>query len=70
MSASTHSGREIAQGLATTRQPSSNNCQNVYSTPLGGQAPLRRTQVPVHSTLCSTFLAMGSNSSKSSATWS
>ena len=47
--------------LTPTRQSSSNALQGHYFTPLGKQAPVTPAQVPVHSTLCSTFLAMGSN---------
>ncbi len=70
MRADPHSHREILWGLAPTRHHSSHTTQNVCSTPFGwAGSPLRRTHVPVHSTLCSTFLAMGSNLSKSSASW-
>jgi hypothetical protein len=68
MRASPYSGREISWGLAPTRHHSSHTAQNVCSKAFGWTgSPLRRTHVPVHSTLCSTFLAMSSNLSKSSA---
>ena len=69
MGASPHFGREIMWGPVPTRQSSSNALQGHYSTPLGKQAPVTPAQVPVHSTLCSTFLATGTNLSKSSVSW-
>jgi hypothetical protein len=68
MRASPYSGWEIVWGLAPTRHLSSNTTQNVCSTPFGwAGSSLRRTQVPVHSTLFNTFSATGTNLSKFSS---
>jgi hypothetical protein len=68
MSASTHSDREILWGLAPTRQLSwSISQKRLFHAFWIRRFSLRRTYVPVHSTLFSTFSATGTNLSKFSS---